>query len=240
MTIHSKIYGQGKPLVLFHGWGFDHRIWLSLVPHLKDHYQLILVDLPGFGCTELMEWALFKKQLLNMLPPQFCLLGWSMGGLYAMRLAIEDPLRVDRLVNIASSPRFVQDDLWPGISRDALNTFHSNLALDSEKTLNEFIALQLLNKRSVVDHYSMLASPEGLKSGLSVLDLWDLRTSLSLLRQPVCFMFGRLDPITPAQTMTAMQAAYPDFKYILFKKAAHMPFLSHPELFMDALLEFIQ
>ena len=57
MNVSQLSYGQGKPIVFFHGWGFDHQIWLPLVPLLNNKYQLILVDLPGFGQTPMMHAA---------------------------------------------------------------------------------------------------------------------------------------------------------------------------------------
>ncbi|HAT9096795.1 TPA: pimelyl-ACP methyl ester esterase, partial [Legionella pneumophila subsp. pneumophila] len=43
MNIHLDKYGQGMPLVLFHGWGFDSQIWQPIIPYLKPKYQIILV-----------------------------------------------------------------------------------------------------------------------------------------------------------------------------------------------------
>ena len=80
MAVNVVNYGEGRPLVLFHGWGFDTCVWRSLLPLLTHQYQLYLVDLPGFGLTPLMEWDLFKEALLNQLPRRFALVGWSMGG----------------------------------------------------------------------------------------------------------------------------------------------------------------
>lgn len=237
--IHLEQYGKGLPLVLFHGWGFDSQIWLPLIPQLEQIYQVILVDLPGFGLTSMMGWEIFKEKLLVELPDQFALAGWSMGGLYASRLAIEEPERIIRLINITSSPRFITDDSWPGVTKEVFTNFYNNLSSDLNATLEEFIALQL-KKSNVPFTLGKPPSAEGLKSGLYILDHWDLREALTHVTLPVCFMFGRLDPITPVKTMTAMQLNYPDFNYVLFKKAAHMPFLSHTEAFITELKGFIQ
>lgn len=239
MNININRYGQGIPLVLFHGWGFDSQIWLPLIPFLENNYQLILVDLPGFGFTSMMDWQAFKVYLLEQLPPQFALAGWSMGGLYATRLAIEEPGRVRCLLNINSSPRFITDTLWPGVAKELFVNFYKNLSTDLNKTLNEFVALQL-NKNKFKFVPLSPPSPKGLESGLNILDTWDLRDGLKSITQPACFMFGRLDPITPVNLMNTMQLFYPNFKYVLFNKAAHMPFLSHSELFVTEILEFIQ
>ncbi|HAT9609297.1 TPA: pimelyl-ACP methyl ester esterase, partial [Legionella pneumophila subsp. pneumophila] len=53
-------------------------------------------------------------------------------------------------------------------------------------------------------------------------------------------LFGRLDPITPVKTMAIMEKNYPNFKYVLFNRAAHMPFLSHTDLFITIMDEFIK
>ncbi|WP_298625982.1 alpha/beta fold hydrolase [uncultured Legionella sp.] len=239
MKIHLTSYGSGIPLVFFHGWGFDGQIWQSLVPYFIDSYQVFLVDLPGFGLTPMQEWNDFKENLLASLPEQFIVAGWSMGGLFATRLAIEEQNRIIKLINIASSPRFISDTEWPGVPREVFVAFYENLVRDISKTLQEFIQLQVNKKTLQLPAFSM-PSKEGLDSGLRILDDWDLRRDLAELKIPTCFMFGRLDPITPVKTMNFMQSVYPDFKYVLFSKAAHMPFLSHTELFVDEFLEFIQ
>ncbi len=239
MNINITSYGSGIPLVFFHGWGFDSQIWLSLIPYFSDSYQILLIDLPGFGLSPMQDWLSFKKDLLASLPPQFLMAGWSMGGLFATRLAIEEQERVIKLINITSSPRFIAEGEWPGVSREVFWHFYQNLSQDINKTLQDFINLQI-GKRTFQLPAGVLPSKEGLESGLNILDDWDLRNDLATLTIPVCYMFGRLDPITPVKTMHFMQINYPGFQYVLFNKAAHMPFLSHTEFFVDELLRFIE
>lgn len=239
MNIQIARYGEGLPLVFFHGWAFDSTIWLPIVPILKQFYQVILVDLPGFGATPMMNWFEFKDQLLTALPEKFALAGWSLGGLYAMRLAIEVPERIYSLLNIASSPRFIAEASWPGVPKDVFLNFYNNLSLDPGATIKEFVALQS-NKTKIEVELGHLPSESGLKSGLDMLDTWDLREQLIHNKIPTCFMFGRLDPITSVKTMNAMRDRYSEFQYILFNKAAHMPFLSHQDEFIRELRGFIQ
>ncbi|MCE0723853.1 alpha/beta fold hydrolase [Legionella resiliens] len=241
MNINIRSYGKGFPLVFFHGWGFDSQIWLPLIPKLSRDYQLILVDLPGFGHSPLMNWDSFKELLLAQLPNQFALVGWSMGGLYAMRLAIEEVGRVDYLVNITSSPRFLNSDLWSGVSQDVFKRFYKNLSEEPHTTLKEFLELNGLASNDKLHHLpDKLPSQEGLELGLKILETWDLREELKQFDKPSCFMFGRLDPIVPIKTMNSMQLSYPEFNYVLFKRAAHMPFLSHVDLFIEELRGFIR
>ncbi|WP_019217049.1 alpha/beta fold hydrolase [Legionella tunisiensis] len=237
MNLHINIQGKGRPLVLFHGWGFDHRIWLQLARLLSNRYCLYLVDLPGFGQSSLMSWDIFKKQLLQQLPKHFAIAGWSMGGLFATRLAIEESERITYLLNIASSPRFIKEKNWPGVEQAVFDNFFLKLASEPTKIISEFVALQLKDQSF---HYSVppnLSLP-GLETGLQVLADWDLRQSLYTLTKPTGFIFGRLDAITPRMTMAIMQKRYPNFDYVMFDNAAHMPFLSDQDEFI-AILERI-
>ncbi|MGQ3887458.1 alpha/beta fold hydrolase [Legionella sp. CNM-1927-20] len=235
--------GQGsKALVLLHGWGFDQRIWNSLLPQLSKNFTCYLVDLPGFGQSTLMSWEEFKLQLLDCLPRKFAILGWSLGGLFATKLAIEIPHRMTHLVNVTSSPFFVKDTEWPGIERQTLERFFINLSEDPKSTTMEFIALQLKNfplANAKFDLGEFSSSQEALTNGLFILANWDLRSDLNKLRIQTCFMFGRLDAIVPRQLLIRMQELYPYFDYILFPKAAHMPFITHQKDFIYELENFL-
>lgn len=238
MNLNVNKYGSGFPLVFFHGWGFNRQIWLPLVSHFETDYQIIVVDLPGFGQSAMMGWNEFKQQLLTQLPAQFALVGWSMGGLYATRLAIEEPSRVSHLINITSSPYFILERDWPGVAPEVFSSFYQNLLKDPRGTLEEFIQLQL-SKSTLEFSFEELPSAAGLELGLEILGSWDFREQLNDLKIPVCYMFGRLDPIVPVKTMYAMQKNYPECKYVFFNRAAHMPFLSHMDVFIGEIREFV-
>jgi pimeloyl-[acyl-carrier protein] methyl ester esterase len=199
-----------------------------------------LVDLPGFGLSPYMTWDSFKEMLLQQLPEQFALVGWSMGGMFATRLAIETPHRVTHLINVASSPRFIQDAHWPGVDQHIFNLFYQQINDHPSQTLEQFIALQLQGQAG----HSHILNPQvtnltGLHGGLDVLIHWDLRDALTTLQLPALYMFGRLDSITSRRTMAIMQTLYPQFDYVMFPKAAHVPFLSHPAEFITTLRGFL-
>lgn len=235
MNISIKKLGHGYPVVLFHGWGFTSQIWDFLIPLLPE-YQLIMVDLPGFGGSKLCEWDYFRTHLLSYLPHQFAVAGWSLGGLYATKLAFECPSQVSHLINIASSPYFLAEEGWPGISVQNFSKFQHNLVSNPKQALMEFVQLQAGKLNYEPEH---IPTFEALELGLHYLKHWDLRPSLKQLNQATTYIFGRLDPIVPARLMTLMQATFPQFQYSLFDKAGHMPFLSHPNLFVSQLRKLI-
>lgn len=234
-------YGHGTPVLLFHGWGFNQSIWTGLLPKLTHKYTVYLVDLPGFGTSKYQDWQNFKLSLLSLLPPKFALLGWSMGGLYATRLALEEPDRVSCLFNIASSPHFLASKSWPGILPQAFQKFYQQLQHNPQKMLTDFIELQLPDNNCHSKQY--IGAPpdiQGLKAGLDTLLNWDFRDKIMQLTIPVCYSFGRLDSIVPYKTLSVMNTRYPEFNYVSFRCSAHAPFLSEDTLFLSELEAFIQ
>jgi pimeloyl-[acyl-carrier protein] methyl ester esterase len=164
-----------------------------------------------------------------------------MDGLYAIRLAVEQHNRIDYLINVTSSPRFLQDTSWPGVSKVVFKEFYRKLSADTYTTLNQFLELQGLKVNDKFQHFpDKLPTAKGLGLGLQVLETWDFREELKHFNKPTCFMFGRLDPIVSAKAMSCMEHVYPHFHYVLFKRAAHMPFLSHPDLFIEEIRGFVK
>lgn len=240
MSLNIQQKGLGMPLVLFHGYGFNSNIWQPILPFFEKEYQLILVDLPGFGNSDLLSWEAFKEDLLTMLPKPFALLGWSMGGLFATRLALEEPSKVTHLINVCSSPYFIQQTEWSGIDQDLFGSFAKQMADDPIVTCQNFVKLQLADQQLPADLIIEKASQQGLQMGLDVLFNWDLREDLFKLRMPVLYLYGRLDRIIPKKSMVRMQALYPDLSYHLFQKSAHLPFLSQTIDFVNEVKGFLK
>lgn len=214
-----------------------------------EDYRVYCIDLPGFGLSPMMDWPSFKSELLGLVPNQFALVGWSMGGLLATRLASEAPEHLTHLVNIATSPKFVQEGQWPGVDQHLFDTFYQNVWYDPIEVLSEFIAIQFNLPRIALTTHPMLNTllkrmkrphaREALCAGLDILRHWDMRDALAQVTIPVCYVFGRLDKIVPKATYTRMMQQFPAFDYVLFPKAGHMPFFSHPALFEQTLNRFL-
>ena len=105
--------GRGEPLILAHGLADDHRAWRRALPDLMLRHRVILYDLRGHGETTLGDDHGTLRQLGDDLAALMASLGiaranlaaFSLGGTIAMRLAIDHPERVDRLVLVATSSR---------------------------------------------------------------------------------------------------------------------------------------
>ncbi|MDM4208283.1 pimeloyl-ACP methyl ester esterase BioH [Klebsiella spallanzanii] len=242
--------GEGNcHLVLLHGWGLNAQVWDFITPELASHFTLHLVDLPGygrsggFGALSLEEMA---QLVLDNAPERAIWLGWSLGGLVASQIALTHPERVQALVTVASSPCFSAHDSWPGIKPDVLSGFQQQLSEDFQRTVERFLALQTMGTESARQDARALKStvlslpmpsPEVLNSGLEILKTADLRQPLTTLNMPFLRMYGRLDGLVPRKIIPVLDALWPDSTSLVFDKAAHAPFISHPQAFCAPLVE---
>ena len=106
--MYYEIHGSGgTPLVLLHGGLFNIDLQFGAVlPALAANRQVIAVDFQGHGRTNDIDRPLATESLARgrrraARPPrlgQVDLFGFSIGGAVALRLAIEHPERVRRLV----------------------------------------------------------------------------------------------------------------------------------------------
>lgn len=253
MGVFIEQTGSGQDLVLLHGWGFNGAVWQEIVPLLAPYYRLHLVDLPGFGHSHEcvmsdMQLSAWSELVIAQLPAQFNLLGWSMGGLIAQRMALDHPLRVQKLILTGSTPCFVQQENWPGIQPDVLSSFHRLLQQDPRKTIERFLAIQAMGSESVKEDVKRLknrlqlrpqASLSALDGGLNLLATVDLRAELAQLQCPVLGLYGRLDSLVPVRVADAVSTLLSNSHSVVFAHAAHTPFVSHPQPFADALCAFL-
>lgn len=241
MNVHVEKYGKGKPFVFFHGFGFDSTIWFPFLDKVKEHITCFLVDLPGFGNTPWMDFEVFLKELQKLLPERFALVGWSLGGLYALRFSNIFSERIEALFLLASSPCFIKKEEWPGIEASVFNAFFNRLSNNREETLSQFVALQTRGSASKYLSFPLgKASEEGLKKGLHALQHWDERIYFSKLNLPISCLFGGLDSIVPSSVFSHIEKSYPHVKSCLLKKASHIPFLSHDEFVAEWLLSYMR
>ena len=57
IKINYKQYGEGKDVVLLHGWGQNIEMMRPLGDNLSDHYRITIIDLPGFGLSQEPSFA---------------------------------------------------------------------------------------------------------------------------------------------------------------------------------------
>jgi pimeloyl-[acyl-carrier protein] methyl ester esterase len=258
--IYIETLGQGPELVLLHGWGFHSGVFKPLAKRLSLHYRLTLVDLPGFGKSASMHASYNMEQmverLLKKLPKHAIWIGWSLGGLIGLWIACFVPSRVRKLLTITSSPKFVAEENWPGISRQRLNDFCDSLKIDPYQTLIRFLILQNYNmsniktiskfiKKEFLDLKFDLDNNSthraiSLENGLAFLCAQDLRSCLDKIKCPVLHILGEKDTIVPQSIAGKLQKIMPESQIKIILDAGHTPFLSHEAEFLQLVREFLR
>src|SRR6476469_5644647 len=111
---YYEVLGHGDPLLLISGLGLTCRTWEQVAPELAQHFSLILLDNRGIGQSQakrpprsLADYSADVVELLDELQlDRVHVLGLSLGGIIAQRVAVDHPGRVDRLVLVSCTDSF--------------------------------------------------------------------------------------------------------------------------------------
>jgi len=250
--LHVEESGQGPPLVLWHGWGMNLRAFDLLRVDLARDHRVIAVDLPGHGRSswnDTLDGDAQLHWLLQTVPEESVLIGWSLGGQFALRAAAAAPSRIRALVLLNSTPRFLRSPDWPhGLEPAVLQQFGERLQTDAARTVDEFLELEVRGSRAALSTLQELrgalqshgiAEADALRAGLELLANHDLRTLGTALRQPALVVGGEYDRIVPPQATRALSAMLANAQYLELPRAGHAGLLSHAVPLLATLRGFL-
>ncbi|MDY0095123.1 MAG: alpha/beta hydrolase [Candidatus Vecturithrix sp.] len=110
LDVYYEIYGEGRPLLMIHGFGPDHQLMtgcMEPVFHQRSGWRRIYFDLPGMGKTPGKSWITNSDQMLaivlefmdRVLPDQRVVIaGESYGGYLARGMIQRRPAQIDGLL----------------------------------------------------------------------------------------------------------------------------------------------
>jgi len=250
---HGSFEATPQNLVLIHGWGMHGGVWQPLVQKLSQYFYLHIVDLPGMGFSTPIEPAhlhAVAEKVAEVLPANADICGWSLGGQVAMRIALLQPDRVRRLVLVGTTPCFVNTADWEyGIEASVFKQFASQFGEDYQAMLIIFLTLQCMGSsqtRSIVKQLRTsfaerpVPTQTTLQKALHILLDTDLRAEIESLRRPVLLIHGDRDTLVPVQAAHWLAQHLPFGRLRVIAGASHAPFLSHPDQFIAALIEFLE
>jgi len=245
--------GAGPDVALLHGWGMHGGLFKDLAAGLEPDFRVHVLDLPGHGRSAFgkgdQDLEGIARRVAEHIPERCSLLGWSLGGLVAARIARLFPARVPRLVLVASSPRFLKGRDWPhGGEEKTLTALAAGLKRDWRGTINDFLGLQVRGDEHQLETLRALKSTvfangepglQALAAGLEVLRTTDLRPELALIRARTLVIGGAYDRLAAPGAIEALAAGIPGARAVIVPRAAHAPFLSHPAAFLGLVTEFL-
>ncbi len=254
-SLHVEATGHGPPIVLLHGWAMHTEMWGPLLPRLARRFRVHAVDLPGHGHSALPATFTLDSvvaALDSAFPaggPPLTVLGWSLGGLVALRWARLRPAQVGRIVLVATSPRFVAGDDWPhAMTDEVLARFGDELHVAWKLTIKRFLALQMAGSEHGRATLAALRSrifargepsPQALFGALAVIRDADLRGEIADILQPVLVVSGSRDTLALPAAGRWVAQHLRNARFAEIAGAAHAPFLSHADAFDAAVDGFL-
>jgi pimeloyl-ACP methyl ester carboxylesterase len=249
--VHYSEQGHGVPLILLHANPGDSLDYEAVILALSKNYRVLALDWPGYGQSpspkqiDIIDVVFFCQVLREFLsalelPPVF-LIGNSLGGNAAARLAIENPELVRGLVLVApggfTSPNF--------LSRSFCKLQGSRFSFSPYRFASLYLKLRTVTTRAMLERASttQAAVPQislnrTIWRSFSTSDN-DLRSIAKNIKVPSLLIFGKYDPVIPANKDGKLAASLiPDAKSVTLP-CGHVPFAELPQQFLVEVQAFL-
>lgn len=252
MTLQGGPSDAAETVVMIHGYSADKTVWLRFAPHFTDRYRVLIVDLPGHGETAFdpalrYDTASQAQRVLRAMDQlgirRAHVVGNSMGGFIAARLALEHPERVQTATLIdaagvmAPEPSDMDRDLAQGSnpfevhSRAEFDTFYA-------MTMAEPPWVPRMTLDWIADDY--IARRESLArifKDFHHVGLLDER--LPEIRVPVLVLWGARDRLVHPSAAAVWAKGIPGAQRISYPELGHMPMVEDPQRSAADVLRFI-
>ena len=254
VDLFYRAVGSGRPVVLLHGWTMTHLVWDRQVSDLAGEYRVVLPDLRGHGDSDKPVGAYDPDRhaadvaaLLEHLDlREATLVGWSFGGLTALRVAQRHGERLAQLVLVnAAGPRYLATDDFPhGHTEEELQGW-----LERER-----------DDRAPFRRFCMEAMPREPYDDLLTDWLWsqsmrtptwaaapmleayaraDLRDGLGDVTVPTLLLHGQHDVFCAPAAARYLAERIERAELMEFADSGHSPQYEEPERFTKALRGFL-
>lgn len=172
------------------------------------------------------------------------IVAWSMGGLFAIKIASLFPEKVKKLILLASQPRFIADTRYSGIHLKVMDAFIGAANRNLSGLKQEFIdKINYPNKNNAckgsVEHYFLDNFSGQLKSLLNLLAVADLRDEYRHLKVEILHIIGGKDAVLK-QDEQSLRSINDTIKVVHIENAGHVGFLTHVLLYRSAMDKFIE
>ena len=250
-TLHYSVGGQGKTVLLLHGFAEDSSIWEDFIPELSNHYNLIIPDIPGSGKSTLLqetqvgleEYAdsihfILAKENID----KCCMIGHSMGGYITLAFAEKYPGMLEGM-GLFHSSAYADDDQKKETRKKAIEFIREKGSNAFLKTsIPGLFADDVKNKTAIEQliEKGKQFSPEALSQYYqAMINRPDRTTILKNALSPVLFIMGEHDKAV-LFNHSLEQSYLPSESHIhIFRNSAHMSMLEEKEKSFNSLAHFL-
>jgi pimeloyl-ACP methyl ester carboxylesterase len=242
--------GSGQPLIMVHGASQDSRSWRFNIPEFARHFDVIAVDLPGHGKSDLpvtgpirsipvfAEYVWGLVGALGLSAP--IIMGHSLAGAIVLRIAVDHGDMVRAVVNVDGAAQTDKTATRLGVGVLDL------VALNSTDYL-ETIIVSVLGRSTPIAHKRSIAMdarrtiPEVAVSDLHAYSSCDFLDELNKVTIPVIGVVGEDDwSCSPEQTRRSTNAVSGPSSFHMFETVGHIPHTEQPEVFNRVVLTLLQ
>ena len=262
VKIHIKDYGQGKPVILIHGWPLSNEMWEYQIENLvTNNFRVIAYDRRGFGKSS-QPWNGYDydtltddlQQIIEQLKLENAtLVGFSMGGGEVVRyLSRYSGKGVSKIILVSSiTPfRLKTEENPDGKSIEEGKKTADAIKDDRIGFLNDFgknfFGISLVSKplsTPLLEYYRMLcsvASPHATLECAKSFSTTDFRQEMINIDIPTLIIHGDNDKIVPIESSSEKSAKLiRNSKFIVYEDAPHGLFYTHKERLNADIVEFI-
>src|SRR6478609_4247073 len=253
--------GDGRPVVLIHGWPLSHTSWSEQIPVLKDAgYRVVSYDRRGFGKSDpgdAYDYDSLTGDLDRVITDldlsDLTLVGFSMGGGEGARyVATYGEERLHSVVFAGAVPPYLLqgDDNPDGpLTEDAAKGMRSGLEEDRDAFFDDFMTqfFSAGDDLKVTDEQRQaavtLCKQSNQDAALGCMDAFgttDFREDLSSITVPTLVIHGDSDGIVPFEGSGKLtHEAVDGSELVVVEDAPHGLNVSHADEFNAALLEFL-
>jgi 3-oxoadipate enol-lactonase len=248
-TVNAEQFGDGPPLFLLHSLLSDRGSFDAVVPQLSQSFRVIVPELPGFGRSQAVHGGLIEvaDRVAELVKDgagggAATVLGNGYGGFVALQMAIRHP---------GLAARLILADCGAAFSASGREAFRNMAAAAKAKGLSAIteVAMRRLFAPAFQEAHPDLMRDRReafLRTDLDVFraacaDLaeLDLRPELGKVTVPVLVLVGEHDEATPPPMSHELAAGLPNARLKIIPGCAHVPQLQSPEVFLDAIGEFL-
>ncbi len=249
--MHYVEAGQGSPLLLLHGVGGSHEMWLPIIPELAKSFRVIAADHRGHGASDkpLGQYtiSLFCADWLALMDAlkvdHAHLVGLSMGGAIAMRLAVEHPRCVRSLVLMDTWAHPHPDFL--GLLRRRLERLESgDFSAYAEEAIPQVFSPAFIaaNPQAMAEYRQRVAKldPDSIRSAVNACITHDMRGKQAEIQAPTLVVVGSEDRLTPPYHSEYLARTIPGAKLAVIQGSGHIPHVEKPGEFLKVVAAFLR
>jgi len=248
-AVNASQTGKGPLLFLFHSLLSDRASFDAIVPRLSQSFRVVVPELPGFGKSRPVDAGLagVADRMAEAVRDAAAgddvfVLGNGYGGFVALQMAIRHP-------GIAA--KLVLADCGAAFSEQGREAFRNMAAASQAKGLSAItdVAMRRLFAPEFQEQHPDLmrdrreaflsTDPEVFRAACMALAELDLRPQLGQVKLPVLVLVGEHDEATPPPMSHELAAGLPNAQLRIIPGCAHVPQLQSPEVFLDAIGDFL-